>query len=112
MAIAVDHRIGRDEIVWAFGPDLEPVLEVAPGATVTAIAPRPDHVELYVTREDGTVRSTFWESGPGWRSWYGIKTATKMRGGATVAALPDGTSRITLFVTRSDGTVRTSMWQP
>src|SRR3989442_13436573 len=35
MAIAVDHRIGHDEIVWAFGPDLEPVLEVEPGATVT-----------------------------------------------------------------------------
>jgi len=35
MAIAVDHRIGRDEIVWAFGPDLEPVLEVEPGETVT-----------------------------------------------------------------------------
>ena len=35
MAIAVDHRIGRDEIIWAFGPDLEPVLEVEPGATVT-----------------------------------------------------------------------------
>jgi len=35
MAVAVDHRIGRDEIVWAFGPDLEPVVEVEPGATVT-----------------------------------------------------------------------------
>src|SRR2546430_14479078 len=35
MAIAVDHRIGRDEIIWAFGPDLEPVLEVESGATVT-----------------------------------------------------------------------------
>src|SRR5437870_6956559 len=35
MAIAVDHRIGRDEIIWAFGPDLEPVLEVEPGETVT-----------------------------------------------------------------------------
>jgi amidase len=35
MAVAVDHRIGRDEIVWAFGPDLEPVLEVEPGETVT-----------------------------------------------------------------------------
>jgi hypothetical protein len=44
--------------------------------------------------------------------WYGIKTATRMRGGATVAALPDGTSRIDLFGTRSDGTVRTSRWQP
>jgi len=35
MAVAVDHRIGRDELIWAFGPDLEPVLEVEPGATVT-----------------------------------------------------------------------------
>src|SRR6476469_9502075 len=35
MAVAVDHRIGRDEIVWAFGPDLSPVLEIEPGETVT-----------------------------------------------------------------------------
>jgi amidase len=35
MATAVGHRIGRDEIIWAFGPDLEPVLEVEPGETVT-----------------------------------------------------------------------------
>jgi amidase len=35
MAVAtVDHVISRDEIVWAFGPDLEPVLEVEPGAVV------------------------------------------------------------------------------
>jgi amidase len=32
--VAVDHVISRDEIVWAFGPDLEPVLEVEPGAVV------------------------------------------------------------------------------
>jgi amidase len=30
----VDHVISRDQVVWAFGPDLEPVLEVEPGATV------------------------------------------------------------------------------
>src|SRR5213593_2452291 len=35
MATAVTHRIGRDEIIWAFGPELEPVLEVDPGETVT-----------------------------------------------------------------------------
>jgi amidase len=35
VAVAVDHKIGRDEIIWAFGPDLEPVLVVEPGATVT-----------------------------------------------------------------------------
>ena len=29
------HRIARDQVVWAFGPELEPVLEVDPGETVT-----------------------------------------------------------------------------
>jgi amidase len=35
MATTVEHRIGRDDVVWAFGPDLEPVLEIDPGETVT-----------------------------------------------------------------------------
>src|SRR5438270_4322646 len=34
MATAVEHRLGRDQIIWSFGPDLEPVLEVEPGETV------------------------------------------------------------------------------
>src|ERR687886_2144578 len=35
MAVATEHRIGRDEVIWSFGPDLEPVLEIDPGETVT-----------------------------------------------------------------------------
>jgi amidase len=35
MAVAtVDHVVSRDNVIWAFGPDLEPVLEVEPGQTV------------------------------------------------------------------------------
>ena len=26
-AVAVDHVVTRDQVVWGFGPDLEPVLE-------------------------------------------------------------------------------------
>jgi amidase len=33
-ATRVDHVVPRDEVVWAFGPELEPVLEVEPGAVV------------------------------------------------------------------------------
>ena len=29
------HRLSRDHVVWSFGPDLEPVLEIDPGETVT-----------------------------------------------------------------------------
>ena len=35
MATATAHRISRDDVVWAFGPDLVPVLEVEPGDVVT-----------------------------------------------------------------------------
>ena len=34
MAVAVDHVVTRDQVVWGFGPELEPVLEVDPGAIV------------------------------------------------------------------------------
>jgi amidase len=35
MATATSHRVGRDEVVWAFEPNMEPVLVVEPGAIVT-----------------------------------------------------------------------------
>src|SRR5690242_20212399 len=35
MAVEASHRIGRDEVVWAFSPDMTPVLEVDPGTIVT-----------------------------------------------------------------------------
>ena len=35
MAVAtVDEVIGRDSVIWAFGPDIEPVAEVEPSAVV------------------------------------------------------------------------------
>jgi amidase len=30
----VQHRISREEVIWAFGPDLSPVLEIEPGEVV------------------------------------------------------------------------------
>jgi len=34
-AVATAHRLSRDQVIWSFGPDLDPVLEVEPGETVT-----------------------------------------------------------------------------
>src|SRR6058998_445583 len=34
MAVATEHRIGREHVIWSFGPELEPVLEIDPGETV------------------------------------------------------------------------------
>jgi amidase len=35
VGVATAQRISRDQVIWAFGPKLEPVLEIAPGETVT-----------------------------------------------------------------------------
>lgn len=35
MAVRTTHRLTRDQVIWSFGPDLSPVLEVEPGDTVT-----------------------------------------------------------------------------
>jgi amidase len=35
MAVAAAHRLSREQVIWSFGPDLEPVLEIDPGDTVT-----------------------------------------------------------------------------
>jgi amidase len=33
--VAQQHRLARSEVIWSFGPDLQPVLEVEPGDVVT-----------------------------------------------------------------------------
>jgi amidase len=30
-----EYRVSRDDVVWSFGPAIEPVLEVEPGTLVT-----------------------------------------------------------------------------
>ena len=35
MAVVAQHRVTRDQVIWAFGPDLQPVLDVEPGAVIT-----------------------------------------------------------------------------
>src|ERR671936_2012207 len=35
MTVATENRVSRENVIWAFGPELEPVLEIGPGETVT-----------------------------------------------------------------------------
>ena len=53
-ALAIDHRIADDQVVWAFGPKMTPVLEVDPGTVVTLAMK--DGLNGQITREDQLVR--------------------------------------------------------
>ena len=82
------------------------------GASVTALEPRPDHIDLFATGTDGAVWSTWWESAPGWQRWFVIDPYTKMQPGATVSALEPRADHIDLFATGNDGAVWSNWWEP
>ena len=52
--LAIDHRIADDQVVWAFGPKMTPVLEVDPGTVVTLAMK--DGLNGQITRKDQLVR--------------------------------------------------------
>ncbi len=83
-----------------------------PGATVTALVPRENRIDLFVTGTDGAVWSTWWEPGKPWQNWFLIHPEVKMRPGATVTALVPRKDHIDLFVTGTDGAVWSTWWEP
>ena len=89
----------------------QPQGKMKPGATVTALQPFAGHVDLFATREDGTVMSTFFEVDGGWREWFEIHAETRMNPGATVTALQPFAGHVDLFATRHDGTVMSTFFE-
>jgi hypothetical protein len=72
--------------------------KMKPGATVAALQPFAGHVDLFSTRNDGTVMSTFFEVDGGWREWFEIHPETRMGSGATVTVLQPFAGHVDLFV--------------
>lgn len=63
------HWSGSRE-TWIFDPNLLEI-RLAVRATVTALVPRENHIDLFVTGTDGAVWSTFFEpDSVGWRGWF------------------------------------------
>ncbi len=83
-----------------------------PGATVIALVPRDNHIDLFATGTHGAVWTTWWEPGPSWQNWFPIHPETKMQPGATVSALVPRDNHIDLFATGADGTVWSTWWEP
>jgi hypothetical protein len=87
---------------------------MAPGATVTAVVPRLGHIDLFATRDDGTVMSTYFEGDGPWQPWFPVDSAAeggsiKTAPGATITAIA-AEGNIDLFASRQDGTVMSTFF--
>ena len=78
---------------------------------VTALVPRPGHIDLFATGADGAVWTTWWEAAPGWLRWQLVHREQEMQPGAPVTALVPRPGHIDLFATGADGAVWTTWWE-
>jgi hypothetical protein len=80
-----------------------------PGAHVSALARKPDNLDLFICGNDGHVYTSSWSAGHKWDGrWQSI--GHSFAPGATVAAVARMPDHIDLFVCDNDGCVYTSWW--
>jgi hypothetical protein len=78
-------------------------------SSVTVVVRNPDHMDLFVTGNDGGIYSAYWDSASGWSSFFRIDTGFVKSSSAVnvVARNPD---HMDLFVTGVDGGIYSDYW--
>jgi hypothetical protein len=92
------------------GPGTSPLFQ--PRATVTALQPGENHIDLFITDKVGNVWSTWWEPDSDWEQWFPISPGPAFWPGATVTALVPRRDHIDLFVTGQNNAVWSTYWEP
>jgi hypothetical protein len=86
---------------------------VEPGAPVTVVSRRVDHLDIFVVgKDDKAVYTAAWE--PGFAFWHGWCRLPLMQGDvhAPVHAVSRDTDRLDVFVTDEHGKMYTASWAP
>ena len=109
-------------IVWSSwwqndGQGWRPWFPVNPGtnfpnyAQLTAVSRNSDHVDLFVTDNNGVVWSCWWhDDEKGWRNWFQINPKKKLAKVAKVTALSRADNHVDLFATDAEGRVWSCWW--
>jgi hypothetical protein len=82
----------------------------SPGQPVTAVWANPQHLDLFITSADGTVKSAWWEAASGWQNWFAIGPSGNASAGQRVTAVWANPQHLDLFITSADGTVKSTWW--
>jgi hypothetical protein len=98
---------------WRSWFAIHPETRFALDSRVTALARRPDHLDLFVTGLDGSVWSCWWHDDPqGWRPWFPIIPSPAFSQDHPVTALARLPEHIDLYKIGPDGNVWSTWWTP
>ncbi len=89
---------------------------VPTNSVVTAIARKPDQIDLFVVGHDGGIYSTWWNPADGWEinhNWFRIGPAwANVPTNSVVTAIARKPDQIDLFVVGHDGGIYSTWWNP
>jgi hypothetical protein len=81
------------------------------GSTVTVVARNPDHLDLFVTNQVGSILSTYWDTASSWAGgWFDVPGALTANPASVVTAIARNPEHLDLFVTGSDGQIHSTYW--
>ncbi len=91
--------------------------KVPPGSVVSAVARKPERLDLFVVTAEGGVYSTWWNPQEHWESnhtWFriGVGIDFKVPPGSMVSTVARNQNQLDLFVVGADGGVYTTWWNP
>jgi hypothetical protein len=116
--------VGHDGAVWSTwwhddGQGWRPWFQIHPSRVfskttrVTALARRPDHLDLFITGLDGAVWSSWWhDDAEGWRPWFRIHPEAVFSQEHPVTAVARFSEHIDLFKVGFDDRVWSAWWSP
>jgi hypothetical protein len=118
--------IGHDGAVWSSWWHGEgdpggwrPWFQIHPEARfgltsrIAAVARRRDHLDLFITGQDGAVWSSWWHADEGgWRPWFQIHPDRVFDQGHPVAAVARRSEHLDLFKIGFDNAVWAAWWSP
>jgi hypothetical protein len=104
---------------WEGGCGWQPWFPIHPesgkamaGQPVTAVWSNPQHLDLFMTDDQGRVRSTWWEGAKGWQPWFVISAPSGVaKPGQAVTAVWSNPQHLDLFITDEHGQVRSTWWE-
>lgn len=79
--------------------------------SVMALRTRPEHIDLFVTGNDGGIYTTFFNPKDGWNKGFRL-SEIQAPAGASVMPLLTRPEHIDLFVVGKDGGIHSTFWNP
>ena len=99
----------RYELRWTSGPG---TTHAPQGSPVHAVSRSQDKLDIFVTGNDGIMRTAAWEPGfTEWHGWWPINNATAVPG-APVTVVSRAPDKLDVFVVGTDNRVWTAAWEP